>query len=339
MSTRFQNAQELLDNKHFFKIVCGAGNEDPIEVRRLTTIYTLAGASAIDLSANPDIVRSAVEGISNAETLAEKMGKTLSCRPFINVSVGIAGDPHIRKARINPDSCIRCGFCTDVCEQNAIEERFIIAEERCIGCGKCADVCEQGAVSFFNRRVNLATLLPDCLQAGAEMVELHAVTGDDAAVLSDWRLINSLVPKNYISMCLDRSLLSDTHFIKRISDAYSIAGDRMIVQADGAPMSGGSDDFNTTLQAIATADIVAKSKIPVKILASGGTNSKTKELADLCRVPIHGVSIGTYARKIVKSYITSESFERDIDVVAKAVNIAEKLVEQTTRKNAINQRG
>ena len=224
MVTRFQSASSLFEQQSFFKIVCGAGNEDPIEVRRLTTVYTLAGASAIDLSANPDIVRSAVEGISNAESLAETMGRTISCKPFINVSVGIAGDPHIRKARINPDSCIRCGLCTDSCEQNAIEELFIITEERCIGCGKCADVCEQEAVSFFTRRVDLATLLPDCLRAGVEMVELHAVTVDDGAVLSDWKLINSLVPENYISMCLDRSLLSDNHFIKRINDAYSIAG-------------------------------------------------------------------------------------------------------------------
>lgn len=339
MITRFQSASSLFEQQSFFKIVCGAGNEDPLEVRRLTTVYTLAGASAIDLSANPEIVKSAAEGISHAQIFAKQLGKQITCKPFINVSVGIAGDPHIRKAKIYPDSCIQCSLCTDVCEQNAVAERFIIAEERCIGCGKCAEVCEQGAISFFNRNVDLATILPDCLRAGAEMVELHAVTVDDATVLSDWKFINSLVPENYISMCLDRSLLSDKHLIKRINDAHTIAGDRMIVQADGAPMSGGSDDFNTTLQAIATADIVAKSKIPVKILASGGTNSKTKELADLCSVPIHGVSIGTYARKIVKPYITSESFEQDIDVVIKAVHIAEKLIEQTTRKSTINQRG
>ena len=32
----------------------------------------------------------------------------------------------------------------------------------------------------------------------------------------------------------------------------------MIIQADGYPMSGGEDDYNTTLQAVATADVINK---------------------------------------------------------------------------------
>ena len=35
-----------------------------------------------------------------------------------------------------------------------------------------------------------------------------------------------------------------------------IAGDRLIIQADGIPMSGGKDNFNTTLQAVATAEVI-----------------------------------------------------------------------------------
>lgn len=328
---RYQIAQSLFEQRSFFKIVCGAGNEDPVDVRRLTTIYTLAGASGIDISANPEIVRSATEGIRNAEILAKKWGRIIPCKPFINVSVGIAGDPHVRKGKINTDLCLMCGQCIPACEQDAISDQYAIIEERCIGCGKCAEVCKPAAVSFYNRRIDLATLLPECISAGAEMVELHAVTLDDAAVLSDWKLINSLVPDNYISMCLDRSLLSDHHLVQRIRDGFSIAGERMILQADGAPMSGGSDDFHTTLQAIATADIVEKCKIPIKILASGGTNSKTRELADLCGVTIHGVSIGTFARKIIKPYITHDAFDTDETIIAAAVASAERLVHQTTR--------
>jgi len=332
---RFQSARSLFEHHSFFKIVCGAGNEDPVEVRRLTTAYTLAGASAIDLSADPGIVKSAVAGIADAGVLAEKLGRHITCRPFITVSVGLAGDPHIRKARINPETCIQCSLCKDVCEQEAVDQEFHIRKEWCIGCGKCADVCEKGAISFFTHRKDLAALLPECLAAGAEMIELHAVTLDDEAVLKDWTLISSLVPDNYISICLDRSLLSDSHLTQRIRDAHAIAGERMIVQADGAPMSGGSDDFHTTLQAIATADIVAKSKIPVKILASGGTNAKTMELAELCGVKVHGVSIGTFARKLVRQYIASDEFDHDARIVQQAVEIAEILVRQTTHSKEI----
>jgi len=97
-------------------------------------------------------------------------------------------------------------------------------------------------------------------------------------------------------------------------------------------MSGGSDDFNTTLQAVAIADIISKSKISVMILASGGTNSKTGELARMCNVSLNGVSIGTFARKIVRNLITSEDFETNLNLIKKAVNIAEKLVQDNLRE-------
>jgi ferredoxin len=330
---RFEIARSIFERRAFFKLVCGAGNENPVEIRRLATVYTLAGVSGIDLSANPSIIRSALEGISRAEELAHQLGRPDVSRPFITVSVGLEGDPHIRKAEINRDSCIRCGRCEEVCKQDAVEGAFTIIQERCIGCGRCEEVCEEGAISFLTKKIELQELIPDCLRAGAEMVELHAVTLDDNGVMSDWDQINSLAPDNFISMCLDRSLLSDRHLIQRIHDAYAIAGDRMIVQADGAPMSGGSDDYRTTLQAIATADIVSKSRIPVWILASGGTNSKTRALADLCGVVVHGVSIGTFARKLVKPYLLSDKSDQDIAALQDAVTAAENLIRVTTSPN------
>jgi hypothetical protein len=103
-----------------------------------------------------------------------------------------------------------------------------------------------------------------------------------------------------------------------------------MIQADGAPMSGGQDDYNTTLQAIATADIVAKAGVPVKILASGGTNSRTRDLADLCGVPIHGVSLGTFARKAVRRWISRKDFGDDLASLREAVAVAEDLVRRNT---------
>ena len=53
---RFQQMQELLDTSKYFKLVCGAGNEDAEEVKRLTILYTLAGAKGMDVSANVHVV-------------------------------------------------------------------------------------------------------------------------------------------------------------------------------------------------------------------------------------------------------------------------------------------
>ncbi|MBN2735030.1 MAG: 4Fe-4S binding protein [Methanomicrobiaceae archaeon] len=323
---RYKQAQSLMEKRNFIKIVCGAGNEDSDEVRRLTLVYTLAGAAAIDVSANPDIVRNAVKGIDAAFRIAPELDIIIEARPFINVSVGLKGDPHARKAQILEDMCIQCGKCAEVCEQNAISDDFIIITQRCIGCGICAEECSSDAIEFFHKRVELTTVLPDCIKEGAEMLELHAVTDDDVSVLNDWKILDVLIPENYISVCLDRSLLSDKQLVERIEKLYDITGERLIVQADGAPMSGGSDDYNTTLQAVAIADIVQKSKIPVKILASGGTNSKSQELATLCGVRVHGVSLGTHARKIVRSLINSEDFENNTELIKQAVLTARKLV-------------
>jgi Fe-S-cluster-containing hydrogenase component 2 len=326
--SRFSYATYLLNNDMFFKLVCGAGNENPDDVQRLCTVFTLAGTSCIDVSANPDIVKSAKRGIHIAERLAPEMGKRFLEAPFVMVSVGIQGDPHIRKAQINPDLCQRCDICRTTCDQDAIDGSYSIIEPRCIGCGKCADVCQVAAISFYSKKRNLNEILPQCIAAGCEMVELHAVSDDDVAIQKDWKYINTLIPDNYLSMCLDRSVLSDQKIMSRIGAAYKITGERLIIQADGAPMSGGHDDYHTTLQAIATADIVQKCAFPVKILASGGTNSKTRELATLCGVRVHGVSIGTFARKIVKSAIISPSFDNDIGIVATAVAAAESLIKK-----------
>lgn len=323
---RFEELKSLLTNRRYFKIVCGAGNEDAEEVRKLSLVYTLAGATGIDVSANVEIVQSSVQGVNKAFELAEKFGVTIGTKPFINVSIGMRGDPHIRKARIDPSRCTHCGACKAICIQRALSDEPAVIEKRCIGCGECARTCQAGAIVFFDKRKELGTILPACLNAGAETFELHAIIPDDASVMADWELMNSVLADNYISMCLDRSQMSDAHLLRRIRSAKALTGDRLMIQADGVPMSGGEDDFNTTLQAIAISDMVRKGGIDVMILASGGTNSKTGELARLCAVDVNGVSIGTFARKIVSDYIDAERFDTDLELIRGAVRIAQELV-------------
>ena len=48
---RFDVMTGLLARRKFFKLVCGAGNEDAEEVKKLAFIYTLAGAKGMDVSA------------------------------------------------------------------------------------------------------------------------------------------------------------------------------------------------------------------------------------------------------------------------------------------------
>ena len=330
---RFDEERIILERGLFFKIVCGAGNEDPEEVRRLSTVYTLAGASGIDVSANVEVVKASMQGIDQAFSLAPSVGIELRNRPFITVSVGLKGDPHVRKAKILENLCSDCGLCLENCDQKAIDlgPPVRVMTVRCIGCGKCADVCSADSVEFYTRKVDFEDILPRCLEAGAENLELHAIIADDDAVMEDWEKITSALPEQYVSMCIDRSQLGDDHLIRRIRQARSLAGNRQIVQADGAPMSGGKDDYNTTLQAIAIADIVQKSGLPVKILLSGGTNSKTGELAKLCGLTVNGVSVGTNARNLVRKEISHPGFGQSPDLTTQAVQKASWLVESNLK--------
>jgi len=327
MSDRYNELKNILEARRYFKVVCGAGNEDPDEVYRLSLVYTLAGAVGIDVSANVDVVRASMKGIDRAFELAPSFGFMIETRPFINVSVGLKGDPHVRKVRIIEEKCTECGLCFENCDQEAIAENpYRVIAHRCIGCGKCDEICESDAVEFYTNKVDFLDILPRCIESGAENLELHAIIADDESVMRDWKIVAKVLPDQFISMCLDRSQLSDAHLIDRIRQAKDVAGDRLIIQADGAPMSGGSDNYNTTLQAVAIADIVQKSGIPLKILLSGGTNSMTGWLAQLCGLAVHGVSVGTFARNLVKGEIKTPDLDSKPDLIKRVVEKGRNLV-------------
>ncbi len=341
--TRFEQMQSLLDNAKYFKLVCGAGNEDAEEVKRLTILYTLAGAKGMDVSANTDVVTACMDGIDIAFELAEDLGINLKIRPFIMVSVGMPGDHHVRKSYINLDTCLKCDLCIPVCPTDAIPKELVVIKDKCIGCGNCSAICpRQDIIHYEHNNRELETLLPECLAAGAEQIELHAAVADDDAIMQEWQLVSDVNPNGHVSMCLDRLHLSNFAFENRVEKAREIAGDRLIIQSDGYPMSGGEDDFNTTLQAVATADVlnkrfnmklrksknvlIYKKKNEVDQLLSGGTNSLTAVLADQAGVKFQGASLGTFARKIVKEVIDNENFYNDIDGIKEGYLIAKKLV-------------
>jgi hypothetical protein len=176
-------------------------------------------------------------------------------------------------------------------------------------------------------------LLPKCVDAGAESIELHAGVPDDASTMNEWKVVSQSVPNGMISMCLDRKHLSNDMLLERIVEAHKIADDRLIIQADGIPMSGGTDDFNTTLQAVSIADFINKElknknkrfkNLP--ILISGGTNSFTGKLARQCDVIFNGITIGTHARKVISS---KRAKPKDIELedLLFAVNKAKGLIQ------------
>jgi len=376
-NTRYKILQKFLNEEKCFKLICGAGNEDKIQVKKLAFIYTLAGAKILDISANVEVVKAAVEGIDLAFNYASKLDITLITRPFIMVSIGMPGDHHVRKSYIDPNKCVSCGLCAPVCPTNAIplyfekdldhyinlggdykiedQNKEIVIKDLCIGCGKCSNICpKDDIISYRHNERQLRELLPKCLEAGAETFELHAAVGEHEITMKEWELINEINPDNFNSMCLDRLNLGNLNLEYRIGEAKLIAKNKIIIQADGYPMSGGADDYNTTLQAISTADVVNKkfnirldkksvqkdgdkvitNKVyrahghhqSVYIVLSGGTNSHSKKLADLVGVRCNGIAIGTFARNIIEKYIDNPDFYNDSELIKNAYLTAKELV-------------
>jgi ferredoxin len=380
MNERFEVLRSIIQEQRCFKMICGAGNEDKVQVKKLAFVYTLAGAKILDVSANVDVVASAMDGIDLAYEYASENNIEIGVRPYIMVSVGMPGDHHVRKSYIDPTTCIGCSLCIPVCPTDAIPKDFIlrldvfkelggsfenedqskeiVIKDLCIGCGKCSNICPKAEViSYRHNARELLDLLPRCMKAGAELFELHAAVGEEDVTMEEWKLINKINTSNYNSMCLDRLNLGNLRLEHRIEEARKVAGDRLLIQADGYPMSGGENDYNTTLQAVACADVInkkfnmklnkkrekdriGKQMIAAKkiykevsepsivpIVLSGGTNALSKQLADMVGVRINGVAIGTYARDIVEEFIVHADFFQNQSAIKHAYAMAKSLVD------------
>lgn len=298
------------------KIVCGAGNEDCESVKRLVYVYAKAGCKCFDISARKDILKSAKEAVKLAE-----VNDVQFC-----VSVGIKGDKHIAKASIKNSICIKCGTCFRNCPNDAIYSSIVIDDKKCIGCGICAKKCPTGAMTMVEKDVNVKEILPYMVRNGVEILELHVMGHDKKDLDYKWNIINECNPK-YASICIDRENFGNKEVLDRIRNMIAHRKPyTTIVQADGIPMSGAQDDYKTTLQSVAMAEIIQNANMPVHIMLSGGTNSKTAELANMCGINYWGIAIGSWARKIIKSYTSADDFWENTELRQQATLKAQKLI-------------
>ena len=274
--------EEILKEKKCFKLVCGAGNEDVKEVKNLVALYSKAGCNFFDLCAKKDVIIAAKEGL-------DYIG--IKDNRYLCVSVGIKGDPHMNKAFIN-DKCIQCKICEGVCPQKAIKN-FKVEQKKCIGCNRCFNICNNNAIEMHSSTKDITEILPPLIKLGIDCIEFHAISDNADEIYKKWNEINKLY-NGMLSICIDRSNLSNKALYERLNTMLKMRSDySTIIQADGSPMSGGCDDYKTTLQAVATAEIVQNQNYKTFLLLSGGTNSKTASLAKMCNINYNGISIGS----------------------------------------------
>lgn len=320
--------KDILKEKKCFKLVCGAGNEDAIEVKKLVALYSKAGCNFFDLCAKPEILAAAKKGLDYSIP-KEKQGDFHFC-----VSVGIKGDPHVSKAKIDKSECVSCGNCHKICNQKAIyqgENCYLIDKIRCIGCGKCVKACPIKCIDMTSENKDLKEVLPPLVAMGIDCIELHALGENEEEIDEKWKDINNCFD-GVLSICIDRSNLGNEKLLKRVKKMLKIRKPyTTIIQAGGAPMSGGKDDFKTTLQTIATAETFQNENLSVFSLLSGGTNSKSTELAKQCGISIDGVAIGSFARNIVRIQLDKEDFLQNKEIFNEALVIAKQLVDTSLK--------
>jgi len=57
-------------------------------------------------------------------------------------------------AEVNPDECVGCGTCIDLCPMNALsleEDISTVNLKRCIGCGNCVAKCPSDAITLIKK--------------------------------------------------------------------------------------------------------------------------------------------------------------------------------------------
>lgn len=314
--------KDLLEKRQCFKLVCGAGNEDGAEVEKLVTVYSLAGGQFFDVCAKKEIVLAAKRGLENAG---------IEDNRYLCVSVGIAGDPHITKAQIDENRCVSCGKCKEVCIHDAIcqSEKMEIVQARCLGCGVCQKICPACAIGMYSKIQDYKEILPEIIDLGIDCIEFHAISEDENEVNERWAEINELFD-GMLCISLDRSELGDKKLKQRVERLLKVRKPfTTIIQADGVAMSGKDDEYATTLQAVATAQMFQNAKFPAYIMMSGGTNTKSAELAKTCAVAPNCLAVGSFARKIVKNYLQKENLLSDSVALNEAVSIAKNLINVT----------
>lgn len=311
--------QGLLNEKKCFKLICGAGNQDLDEIEELVAIYAKAGCRFFDMAADEKVLKAAQKGL-DFSIPKEEQSNYHFC-----ISIGTKGDQHIQKARIDSEKCRSCGGkCVKVCPQSAIIENFEIIENKCIGCLKCKLACKYGAIEVYseNKPLDFFAFRPFNISC----IELHANDTDELEVDEIWNYLNENFD-GVLSLCIGHQKLSDKQISERIKRLVSAREPyATIIQADGVPMSGGKDDCETTLPTIEMGALVQSLNLPIYLMLSGGTNSKTFELAKSENVNIHGIGVGSYARKIIREYIEDDNILLNKNLFNEAVSIASKFI-------------
>jgi Fe-S-cluster-containing hydrogenase component 2 len=289
---------DFLSKKNCFKLILGANNQDCIKISEIIKIYYEAGCRFFDISASKDVYNIIPDEIKK--------------NSFICVSVGTSDDIHFSKCKINTSLCKKCNKCKNVCIQNAIDDKFSITEYKCIGCQKCKQNCSYNAIETYQKQALWDFDLFNCI----DCIEFHISSKNKEEIFLKWKMLVENFD-GYISISTSRKYFSDTELTFILSKMLEIKNNKIIIQADGNSMTGGDDDCLSSLQALSCCDFINKNFKNIPVFLSGGVNDKTYNLAKMFNLDVTGISVGSFARKIIEEKPT----------IKEKIFVARKLIE------------
>lgn len=291
--------ETLLDDlahRAFFKLIAGGSFSETERLKALMAAYGKAGVSAVDVSANRNVVEAAIEALG-----------TLEKPPALMVSFPLDADPHFRKIELAQDACVSCDACLPVCPTGVFTsgEPLQVETPLCYGCGRCVPICPPQALGLapFTVHPDLPYVLG---LAQVHAVEIHTTHADPVMVDTLYAELGPLLKDKLISVCYRPQTMPVERAVAFLEALLGHTTSPVIVQVDGNPMSG-TEAPDCSLPALDAAKAFAP-YLPQQcfLTISGGINAHTAEyLKQPEYLPIQGVGMGTAARKAVWSMLSS----------------------------------
>jgi Fe-S-cluster-containing hydrogenase component 2 len=304
--------KNIFENKKVFKLILGAGNEDIDAIKKLVSIYKKAGANIFDVRADKLLINEVKNTLNNQ--------KETDC--YICASIALGDDIHFKKAQIT-DQCSICKKCIAQCSSNAIiyaDNKVKIIKERCIGCQNCAKYCISDAISFLDNSKNYQKVFSEIKDSPVDYIEIHS-NGTDKEIYKCFEFLKVNF-KGLKGICISENKITDNQKIEIIKNIKQILHpEKLVVQADGTSMSGFDNNEHTTIKALEMSKLFLDNVDDIYVMPSGGTNSKTMPLAKQQDLDINGIAVGSYARKIVSAYLSSDE-QKAIELASNFVRTA-----------------